>query len=440
MAYDTYAEKFAAYLDALERPFKKVTKLEFLQPDGSVAFALGGAGQRIPVAGRDTRAFLQSGSLSVSLGNGARRKASVVLANADGAFDYAVNKLWFGRRLRLLMGLLLPDGEEFYFPQGVFEIVNPSALFTPSERTITLSLSDKWSVFDGTLGGNLDATYEIGRGVNIFTAIRSLLRLSRYTLETTSDPSAMFDPTEPVFTTYFNGKTYSAAASDGSITTDIPMTDTPYEVREERGSTMAELILSLNSMLAGWVGYDATGALRLEPSQDDIDDADKAVLYAFTPENSVLLSLSETVQNTEVYNDITIAGTGLSDEYVWARAVNVDPSSDTNIYRIGRRILYDEAADYWNADQCASLARWRLKRKTILHKSVTVTCGQVFHLQENRLISVRRTDKPGQPVEKHLIEGYSIPIAETGSMTVNCTSVTDIPNFEITTSYSPPVE
>ena len=440
MAYTTYAQRFGAYLTALERPFKKVSKLEFLQPDGTVAFALGGMGQKIPIPGRDTRTFLQSGSLSVSMGNGARRKASVTLANPDGAFDYAVNKLWFGSRVRLLMGLVLPDGSEFYFPQGVFEIVNPSAVYSPTEKTVSLSLSDKWCLFDGTIGGVLDATYEINNGVNIFSAIRSLLRLSRFDMESTTDVTAMFDSVEPVFTTFYNGKVYTAAASDGAITTDIPMTNTPYSVRQERGSKMSDLLLALNSMLAGWIGYDATGALRLEPSQDDIDDADKAVLYAFTPENSVLSSLSESVQNTSVVNDLTIVGTGLSDEVVWARAVNVDPASDTNVNMIGRRMLVQENADYWNADQCASLARWLLKRKTILHKSVTITAGQMFHLQENCLVSIKRTDKPGSPVEKHLIDGFTLPITETGNMSISCTSVNDIPDFLITTSYSPAIE
>lgn len=436
MAYLTYADRYAAYLSMLGGSFKKLTRLEFLQPDGTAAFALGGIGQKFPIPGRDTRAFLQSGTLSVSLNNGARRKASVELANRDGAFDYAVNKLWFGRRLRLSMGAVLPDGSDFYFPQGVFEIENPSSVFAPGQRTVTLSLTDKWSCFDGSLGGGLEASYVVQRGVNIFGAITTLLRLSRFTYEATSDVTAMFDAVTPVYTTYYNGKTYSAAHSDGSITADIPMTNTPYEITEARGSTMAALMLKLNEMLAGWIGYDATGALRIEPSQDDIDDADKAVLFNFSPENSTLLSVSETVRNTEVYNDITVAGEGLSDEIVWARAVNDDPSSDTNVNLIGRRIRVESKSDYWNTDQCAALARWMLKRKTILHKSVTISSGQMFHLLENRLVSVKRTDKVGSPVEKHLIQGYSIPLGETGAMSISCVSVADLPEYTVTTSVS----
>lgn len=430
------SEQYTAYLAHLMRPFKKLVKLEFLQPDDSVAFALGGAGQKFPVAGRDSRTFLQSGSVSVNLANGPRRKASVVLANRDGAFDYAVNRLWFGQRVRLSMGMRLGGGEDLYFPMGVFYIENPSGLYSPNEKTMSLNLTDKWAYLDGSLFGNLEAAYSVPVGTNIFSAVDSVLNLSRYTYTATVNAGDKIDPEAAVYTSYYNGRTYSAAHSDGSITTDIAMTDTPYEITENRGSTFAALLLKLNEMLAGWIGYDAAGALRVEPSQDDIDDADKPVLFAFTPENSILLSRSETAQNTAVYNDVTVAGQGLTDAAVWARAVNDDPASDTNIHLIGRRVYVEEKADYWNADQCASLARWILKRKTVLQKSVTIECGQMFHLIENRLISVKRTDKAGQPVEKHLIQGFTVPIAETGSMSVTCASVNDLPDFTVTTSVS----
>lgn len=431
-----FAEEYQAYLAGLEKPFKKIVRLEFLQPDDTVAFALGGVGQKVPVSGRDTRTFLQSGSVSVSLANGSRRKASVMLGNRDGAFDYAVNKLWFGQRVRLLMGIRLPNGEDFYFPMGVFYIENPSVLFSPAEKTATLNLTDKWAYLDGTLFGNLEAAYSVSSGTNIFSAIDSLIHMDRFTQGSTSDVQRMIDPTTAVYTTYFNGKTYLASRSDGSISANIAMTDAPYTITENRGSTMGALILKLNEMLAGWIGYDGAGALRLEPSQDDIDDADKPVLFAFTPENSVLLSHSSVSQNTAVYNDVTIAGQGLTNAAVWARAVNADPASDTNVNLIGRRVFVEEKSDYWNTDQCAALARWMLKRKTVLQKSVTIECGQMFHLIENRLVSVKRVDKPGSPVEKHLIQGFTIPIGETGSMSITATSVTDIPDFTITTSVS----
>ena len=57
----------------------------------------------------------------------------------------------------------------------------------------------------------------------------------------------------------------------------------------------------------------------------------------------------------------------------------------------------------------------------------------MFHLVENNLITVQRTDKQGSPIEKHLIQSFTLPIAETGQMTINCVSVNDLPNLQTET-------
>ena len=432
-----YSDRYEAYLAMLERPFRKVTKLEFLQPDNSVAFALGGGNQKTIAQGRDTRAFIQNGSLSVNLQNGQRRTVSVTLSNLDSAFEYAINKLWFGQRLRLSMGIDLPVFGEFYLPQGVFYVRNPENLVSYKERTTTLSLADKWAYLDGSLFGILDASYNVPRNTNIFSAITSLLQLSRFDYGSSeSDSLKWIDNVSPIFTNYYLGRTYTVANSDGSISSDINMTDTPYEISESRGSSIGSLILKLNDMLAGIIGYDATGALRLDPSQDDVSDADKPVLFTFGMDKPNIAKLSESPKPSDIYNTVMVAGEGLTGTSVWAKASNIDPKSDTNVNLIGMKLFTEERADYWNADQCASLARWYLKRKTILQKAVSIESTQMFHLHENELVAVRRIDKDGAPMEKHLIQGFTIPLAETGSMSISCVSVNDLPTFTTETHTS----
>ena len=171
--------KYQQYLKALTKPFKKLAKIEFLQPDNSVAFSLDNNYKRGYRSKYDTRAFIQSGSLSVSLQNGQRRKATITLSNLDGGFDYAVNNIWFGQRVRLLMGLVLPDGTDFYLPQGVFYISNPTGNFKPNQRSITYNLLDKWSYLDGTLFGTLSGSYQISKNtevVSVWNAMSTLLK------------------------------------------------------------------------------------------------------------------------------------------------------------------------------------------------------------------------------------------------------------------------
>ena len=431
--------RFSRYLSALYYPFRKLARLEFLQPDDSVAFFVDN-NQKIGYSrSHPSSAFIQDGNLNVSLQNGQRRKATVTFGNVDGAFDYNVNRLWFGNRVRLSMGMVLPDGTDFYLPQGVFYLTNPQAKISPSNRSVTYSLSDKWAYLDGTLFGRLSSSYvvntktETGAATNTFDAMRSLLCLSKFTMNKTDDITQQIDPVVPVFTTYYNGKTY--ATRNGQA---VSMTDVPYTITgNSESGTIASIMLELNTVVGGLIGYDPTGTLRVEPSQDDITDFDKPVLWTFSPKNSQLFGLQETSKDTEVYNDILVVGENLTGYEIWGRAENFDPSSDTNINLIGRKTYRINKAEYFYDEQCTNLAEWTLKRKTVMQKSVSIRCGQMFHLIENRLVAVQRTDKPGNPIEKHIINSFTLPLSQSGEMTINAVSVNDLATLATVTSGLP---
>ena len=115
------------YREIISNPDKieKLAKLEFLNDDNTIAFVVDNTYKR-GYGGYTTgsRAFLQDGSLSVSLQNGKRRQASIVFENLDNEFDYSISQ-WVGQRIRLSMGLILPDGSPYYLPQGVFYVDSP---------------------------------------------------------------------------------------------------------------------------------------------------------------------------------------------------------------------------------------------------------------------------------------------------------------------------
>lgn len=433
--------QYQLYLKALRSPFKKIAKLEFLNPDDSVAFAVGNSYRRGYNRGHDTRAFLQSGSLNVSLQNGQRRKANVTLSDLDDAFHYSVNRLWYGNRLRLQMGIVLPDGTDFYLPQGVFYLSDPKATNQPGKHEITYQLLDKWSYLDGTLFGKLPYSYQINANSFIFQNMRSVLQLSRQNMtQITTDPFMMLDSSPPVFTDYYNSLpsiTYEYELPNGTKETmQIPPTKTAFATTVQMGDTAASILLDLNRNIVGWIGYDQNGTLRVEPSQDDILDISKPTLWTFSQKEVNFLGEGTAYLDKDVYNDVIVAGQGLDDSPVFGRATNYDPSSDTNVNLIGLKTYKEERADYWNASQCISLADFILKRKCILRKSISIECTQMFHLMENRLIAIQRPDKEGAPLERHLIQSFSIPIGEVGSMTINATSVNDISITTTTSSMS----
>lgn len=423
----TESQKYQEYLRIISNPdfMRPLTKIEFLNPDNTVAYDLDGTYKR-RYGYPDSRAFLQDGTINISLNNGQRRTASIRFENLDNAFDYAINKLWFGRRVRLLKGVTLKDGSEFYISQGIFYLNSPKTGWKPNSRTAEYSLVDKWAYLDGTLFGNLENTYEVpmmtdGKRTDIFEAMQGILDLSIYDHKYTLDIDKRVDNIKPIFTNYYNNR-YTTINGQ-----QVAMNLMPKTVTTSMGGTYGKVLLDLNALIAGWIGYDSNGALRVDASADDLNDTDKPVMWKFDENSKTFFGLDETANPSQVFNDVIVWGEGLNGEVVGARATNYDPTSDTNANLIGLKTNVESSDINYTNEQCQALANWYLKRKTVLQKSVTISCSQMFHLQENNLISVLRSDKPGKPIEKHLIQAISIPLSEKGSCSITATSINDFP-------------
>ncbi len=402
------------YLNAIKGgSFYKLARLDFLQPDGSIAFSVSNNPQN-PRSG----AFIQEGELAVNLQNGQRRQATVTLSNINQEYDYNVNNVWFGTQIRLMEGLVMPDGSDFYLPQGVFYVKNPEESFLPNQKIVRYTLVDKWAMLDGTLFGNLEGWALIERGENILTGISGILKRDR-------GNGLPIDSLPPIYTTYYNNKTITLA--DG---TTQPWVNAPYTARfDSNNVTFADILLELNKMLVGWIGYDQNGQLRVDAAYEDILDSDKPIIWNFSPMTGEFLGATYAVQNTEVFNDIIVIGQAINGNHVPSgRAVNQDPSSDTNTGILGMRTKIFDETSYYADEQCQELAEYYLKRNTVLKKSVTIESSQLFHITENNLATVRRMDKSGNPIERHLITGFTRSIAQGGKMQINCTSVNDFPS------------
>ena len=400
------------YHKSLRQPFIKLCRLRFLNADGTTAFAVdNGLGANRTVSNRN-KCFIADGTLSVNLQNGQRRSLSVKFNNVDGEFDYNINHIWFGNQVALDEGLILLDGTEYYIQQGIFLLTRPTDSVRPIDRSISYELVDKWANLDGTLYGNLEGTYEIALGTDPFDAISSLLAEDKgngYPVDNMPIINAYPDPNP-------------AGEYDTSYTITI----------DGDNGTLAGVVTGLCDSLAALVGYDRSGRLRIEPSNEYIDDSEQPVQWTFSMNETTLLGMTYTIKNEEVYNDYIIVGEQLDDgSQPSARVQNNDPRSDTAIDRIGKKTKRESASGYSTDTQCRDLATWRLKRASVLTKAVSISASQIFHIQENQLVEIVRTDKPGNPTERHLVQGFSRPLTGNGEMTISAISTVDIPNFTV---------
>ena len=250
--------------------------------------------------------------------------------------------------------------------------------------------------------------------------------LGKYDASNNSDNP--IDNLTPLFTNYYNGKTQTL--TDGTV---VNLIDAPYDFISDASGTYADVLLGLAEMLAAWIGYNSNGRLVVDASQDDIDDADKPTLWDYSTDKKQLISIDYTHKNTEVYNDVIVVGaTGDDNITPRGRAQDTNPSSSTCISRVGLKTKRIGMPNYYSDDICQSYADWMLKRYSVLQKSVKITSTQMFHISENSLITLKRTDKPNAPKERHLIQSFSRPIGQTGSMTIEAVSVKDLPRPTIT--------
>ena len=214
----------------------------------------------------------------------------------------------------------------------------------------------------------------------------------------------------------------------------LPVLLTPYTARKEGTSdTLASLMLELNTMLAGHIGYNANGQLQFDPSQDDVLDAHKPVLWNFALHEPEFLGASYQVRNSEIYNDVVVTGATIAGITARARVTNRDVRSPFSVLNIGQLKTMPRgdttSEQYVTNQQCFDLGLYFLKMHSIMRSNVTIRCSQMFHLYENAIVTLYRPDR-NNALERHLITGYSIPIG-LGEMTINCASVNDIPDLNV---------
>ena len=405
-----FSDDYSEYLYTLKTNYRPAIKIEWMNNDGSSY-------------GEITNSYVDmSGTVSVSMENGTRRTADIELDNSSGEFSVDVYNLWYGKMVKLWMGVYLSDGSPYYFPQGVFYVNSVEESNTPLQRTVSLHLIDKWCFLDGTMWGNLDGIYIVPIGSNIYDALTKLLKTSRFTGENVDEAGEpqtnAVDPIMPNLSSYYLTKTYK----DGETTYNA--IDTPYEIRMEYGKTYADILLEFATILGAYIYYDVDGRLTIEPTQDDIVDSSKPILWTFTPNEQEFLSEDSSHDFGTFYNDIIVIGYTTNGKQAKGRAQNKNTASPTAIQIVGIKTYppYEDAA-YYTDEQCNELAEYYLKRQTIKQRSVQISSAPMFHLRENRLIECVRP----YTMEKEalLISGYDLPIGTTGTMSITATSVNE---------------
>lgn len=261
----------------------------------------------------------------------------------------------------------------------------------------------------------------------------------------------VIDSVDPILSPYYEpiyneDKTEVYVYDQKYKTSALPygMLTLPKSITQDRGGTEGAVLTSIADLLSAEIGYNRYGQLFLSPSGYEINTEEKPVIWRFKYEDYIV-STQETINFSNLINYVVVTGSTTDGVTLSESATNDDVSSDYCVQKIGvipyiYKLDYAYDPEQWNPANAESmtdeelikaryeaihknmkeLAEWYLKRNGHLQSSLSITCGIIPHIEENRIIELQ--DQEGI-YRRYLIDSFNLPIGFTGTMTINLTKV-----------------
>lgn len=380
-------------LNLLQEPTVKVRyRLFLLNPDETI-------NREIP---RED-IILSSGSYSENYENGQRRNLNIALNNESGQYTPSGSGFWINDRFRFDVGIMSVKYNDedmvdhmYWFPKGIYVLGNPTTNRDVSDKKIDLTLLDKFAYLEGPVG-TLEATYEITAGTEIESAINGILNLD-------NGMGHPIDYKPIIYSSAFKGKIM------------------PYTLKKDAGSTLADLLMDIATILNAEIFYNTMGNLTFIPIDEVSVDVDKPTLWDYDSAEADLHNYSITYDFENAINSVHVVGDEILNAISYAVAENNNPESPICIPKIGRRILYINDANIYNNRLAKDRARYELRKKGILNTSSNVSVSFNPLLGVNNLITITdpffHFDR-----ERFLIQSISFSLGTDNRMALTCSNL-----------------
>lgn len=330
---------------------------------------------------------------------GQRKSLTLQLVNTTGRYTPSIHGIWLDTRFRLDMGIELEEGNIVWFPKGIYILGDVKGTVGNSDRTITLTLKDKFAMFEDKRG-TLDEAYEIEVGSTIEDVIRGILNFSR-------GNGYVYDYKDIIYDGSFQGKV------------------TQSTIRKEEGGNLGEIIKELATQLSAEYYYNNIGNLCFMPLNETVDDAAKPIIWTFSNLNRELHNIDLSYSNDNIINVVKVVGTN-TDLGAYSAIVNNDNvASPICVERIGRRVTKKENSNIWSDDLAEELGRYYLRLESVLSVSFNIPSGFNPFLAVNNICEVEN-DFLNFEREKLLITSISIN-GEDGLTTLTVANTNDLP-------------
>lgn len=343
------------------------------------------------------------GSYSENYQDGQRRSLSFSLYNESGRYTPNIFTFWAGTRLRLDVGLLLPDDSLIWFQKGIFVInkINPSLV--PSEATVSIEAGDKFSLFENKTG-TLDSSYEIPVGSDIKSVISGILLMD-------DGSNTPYDTKEIIYHKDFEGKKTQATISKSA------------------GETLGSILLDLAVQLSAEIFYNSNGNLTLIPTNEVSLDYEKPLMCHYADFDGDMTNLNFNFDLTSIINRIIVMGNNVSGSFVKATAVNDNPSSPLYYKRIGYRtgsVIND--TNISSNVLAEERAAYELRKVSIIQTSTSISVLLNPLISVNNLISLT-SDFYDLTAERFLVQQISYSLDFSGFMSLTLANLANLPTL-----------
>jgi len=374
---------FNDYINALESgTYTRKVKIELLRSDETVR-------EEITTLISNT-----NGNLSIKRNNGVRRTCSFDIFNLDNKYIPNPENFYIHQKFRLSLCLEIPNKTDFFLPQGVYILDNPSVSSKFSNSLISINGVDKFSLLNGDLNGEIGYVYIINIDTDVSQAIKSVLELSG-------------DPQPPL------------------IDTSLVGLKTPYTMTYQPNDTLGKIITDLSQLYACSCFYNENGQLEISK---DVDDDIKSPLWDFSTNSFVYQGGSNQFNWSDLYTSVRVVGSNIaSGVAVSHTVVNSNLLSPTSVQNLGfDRIFFYQTDTISTEQQCIDLSEYILKRKTAVQNSVQINSLGMFHLNSDAIITLTDS-KLGLNKERFLINDINLQLNSNGTLSINAVKSKEIP-------------
>lgn len=345
--------------------------------------------------------IIDSGNFSENYQNGQRKSINVNLVNIDGKYNPNINSIWMNNKFRLDVGLEF-NGVEYLFARGIYILGNPSSSHQDSDKQVSLTLVDKFAMFEGKMG-TLETTYEIPVGTNIQKAIYGILNLDNGMGYPMDSKPVLFD--------------------------DFVTTTMPFTLTKDAGSTLGEMLLELGTILNAEVFYNSQGNLCYKSINETTNDDLKSSLWDYEDGKRDYFTANTQYGFEDVINEVHVVGDNVNNDIFSAISKNTNPASPLCIGLIGRRVLYINDSNIYNDSLAQQRANYELRRQGLLKVSMTIEVAFNPLLFVNNIITITDSHYDLERA-RFLIQSISYSIGSQSKMTITCSNLDNLESFK----------